>query len=397
MQLKGEQKRVWAEIDLDAVEWNFNVVKNFAAKNSKICCVVKANGYGHGAVTLAKFYEKLGADCFAVSNIEEALQLREAGIKFPILVLGYTPVECAALLSRYDISQCVYSLAYGELLAQEAKKAGVKIKVHIKIDTGMGRLGFSCRGEQEKELEDAYAVCRFSEFETEGIFTHFAVSDEGEKGKTFTRQQGEDFCRAIQFLKEKGVRFSLVHCANSAAIFDYPELQMDMVRAGIILYGIAPSYEVGIQEMLRPVMTLKAVISSVKTLKKGESVSYGRTFIADKEMRIATIPIGYADGFWRSNSSVGAKVFFRGRLLTILGRICMDQLMIDLQDLQDVQIGEEVVIFGAEKGAMTVEEIAQRNSTISYEILCALGERVPRVYTYQGKIVSILDNIFNKG
>lgn len=392
LQLKNEQKRVWAEIDLNAVEWNFNVVKE-SARGVMVCCVVKANGYGHGAVRLAKFYEKLGADWFAVSNVEEALQLRGAGVIKPILILGYTPAECVPLLLKYRISQCVYSLSYGKQLAEQACKAGGTLNAHIKIDTGMGRLGFSCRDTNgNDELGNALNVCFLSGLQTEGIFTHFAVADEGGQGEAFTKKQYANFQYAIKVLERGGAKFSIKHCSNSAAVLDYAGFELDMVRAGVVLYGIMPSEEIRNQRKLFPVMTLKAVVSNVKTLREGESVSYGRTFVADRDMTVATIPVGYADGFWRSNAAGGAKIFLRGRLLPILGRVCMDQFVVDLQDLSDVVIGEEVVIFGDEP-AITVEEIARRNGTIPYEIVCEIGERVPRVYCYNNQIVYVQDNL----
>ncbi len=395
LQLKSEQKRVWAEINLNAVEENLNLLKK-RAKGAMVCCVVKANAYGHGAVKLAKFYEKLGVDWFAVSNVEEAVQLRRAGVGKPILVLGYTPEDCVEVLCKYGISQCVYSCAYGEKLARRACEAGKVLGVHIKIDTGMGRLGFVCRNQSNKEgLEDALRVCCLQGLRVEGIFTHFAVADDGEAGEAFTKAQYQDFQYAIKELENVGINFAIKHCSNSAGVLEYPDFSLDMVRLGIALYGIASSSEQRKKYGLFPVMTLKTVISNVKTLHAGESVSYGRAFCASQEMVVATIPVGYADGFLRSNARGGVKLCLRGKLLPILGRVCMDQIVVDLQDFSNVSIGEEVVIFGDEP-AMSIEEIAKRNETIAYEIVCGIGERVPRVYIYNDEIVYVQDNLLNE-
>lgn len=376
----GVRKRTWAEIDLDAAKHNFTQVKT--AANTAVCCVVKANGYGHGAVVLSRLFESLGADCLAVSNIEEALQLRRNNISLPILILGYTPCECATLLCKNGITQCVYSLDYAIDLNREAEKNNCVVSVHVKIDTGMGRLGFI------KETE-ASRLTELKSLDITGVFTHFAVADEGEKGKEYTLAQLERF-KILANSLEKALDKKLIrHCANSAAIFDYPETHLDMVRAGIVLYGLPPSSEIINKPELKPVMTLKTVISHLKEIEKGDSVSYGRTFTADKKMKVATVPVGYADGFPRR---AGGNYSFEvnGKQAALLGRVCMDQIMLDVTDI-DVSVGDEVTVFGNNKA--TADSLAKVTDTINYEIVCAVGERVPRFYIQNGWVTDIVDNL----
>lgn len=373
MELKNIQRKLYAEINLNAIEDNFNSIPK------PICCVVKANAYGHGAIELAHFYEKLGCNYFAVSNIEEAIQLRKHDITKPILILGYTNPMCSKELSEFNIEQCVYSLEYAKRLNEDAVKNNVKIKCHIKIDTGMGRIGFQYHDEHN-ELDEALASCKLSNLIPYGIFMHFCVSDEGIND--FTKKQYNCFVKAIEYLESNGIKFKIHHSSNSGAILDYKEYKMDMVRAGIILYGYNASIY---PHKLTPALTLKSVVSHVKVLNKGDSVSYGRTFIAKGKERVATIPVGYADGFWRRNS--GHYVMINGKKCKIIGRVCMDQMMV-LSD--DAKFGDEVIIYGE---GISIDEVSEYNETITYEILCAIGERVPRVYTYNGKIVNIRDNL----
>lgn len=391
----SQYKRCWAEISMDAAENNFNIIKSRIKSETKLCCVVKADAYGHGAVSLAKLYEKTGADYFAVSNIEEALQLRKNNIKLPVMILGYTPFECAELLAKYDIEQSVYSYDYAEKLNEFAEAAGVKIKIHLKIDSGMGRIGFCCRhGEKDNsELDMAAKACKLKCLIPHGVFTHFAASDEGNEGREYTLNQFQKFTSAIEYLKQKHkITFQIRHCANSGAIFDYPEFQLDMVRAGIVLYGYAPSEKVDCQG-LKGVMTLKAVISMIKKLVPGDCVSYGCTYRADKDMIVATIPVGYADGFWRSNFNK-ATFIIKGKKVPLIGRVCMDQLMIDVSSIPDVKAGDEVIIMGEEDGEkISASDIGSLNNTISYEILCAVGKRVPRYYIKNGEIIEFKSDI----
>lgn len=376
-------RRTWAEIDLDALAYNYNTIK-FATK-SKVCCVIKANGYGHGAIELAKLYENLGADYLAVSNIEEALQLRMNKITLPILVLGYTPVVCASLLCQNDIRQCVYSLEYAEKLNAQ----NYKIKVHIKLDTGMGRIGFSW-GQSKDDREEALKACSLSNLITEGVFMHFATADEGEAGRKYVEDQFIKFHEGYRYLEKRGVHFDIHHCANSAAIFDYPEYHLDMVRAGIVLYGLKPSNMVQHLPMLKPAMVLKSVISHIKKIGIGESVGYGRTYLAEKEMIVATVSIGYADGFWRKNGNQKYSVIIKGKQANVLGRVCMDQIMVDVSGIS-CRCNDEVIIFGNEENS--IDKLASINDTIGYEVVCAVGERVPRMYLKAGEIIGWKDNL----
>lgn len=383
------RERTWAQVDMDAICHNYHTIRRCLRPDVKLCCVVKANAYGHGVSRLAPLYQQLGADWFAVSNIQEAMQLRRCGITCPVLILGYTPPACAAQLAENALSQCVYSDEYGRQLSACAVEAGVTVKVHIKLDTGMGRIGFVC---VHGDVSEVAAVCRLPGLCPEGIFTHFASADEGEAGDVFSADQYAAFTAAVDNLSACGITFALRHCANSAALADHPDYQMDMVRAGIVLYGLPPSEQLRATLDLRPAMSLHSVISHIKTVPAGTPLSYGRTYVTDKEMRIATVPIGYADGFWRHNGTVGAALTVGGYRAPIVGRVCMDQLLIDVTDLPPVHIGDRVAVFGTAP-ALTAQQLAQLNDTIGYEIVCGVGERVPRLYTRGGEVVDVLDNI----
>ncbi|MBE6535168.1 MAG: alanine racemase [Ruminococcaceae bacterium] len=380
-------KRLWTEISLDNLVYNFNTLKSSLPNDTAICCVVKANAYGHHAPRIAKTLEREGADCFAVSNIEEALQLRLEGIRTPILILGYTPTDCAGVLAKNDITQCVYSYDYATELARYATEAGARVRVHVKIDTGMGRIGFNCVDDIDASVEEISKICALDSLEYEGIFTHFAVSDTGDKGKAFTEAQYEKFINVTEALSEKGINFKYKHCANSAATLDYPHFGMNMVRLGIVLYGLLPSDQITNTPFLKPVMSLKTVVSHVKYIDAGSTVSYGCDFIAKKRMKVATVPMGYADGFWRSNKKMPLTI--NGVHVPIIGRICMDQLMIDVSDVANVNIGDEVTVFGYGIGVNNVDDFAAANNTINYEIICSVGKRVPRVFIENGEVVGI--------
>ncbi len=387
--LKKIRMRTWAEIDLDNLEYNFNILKTAMSDKVKLCCVVKADGYGHGAPRVSALLENLGAHYLAVSNIEEALQLRQCGIRLPLLILGYTPTECAETLAQNNITQCVYSYDYGLKLAENAKSCGVRVKIHIKLDTGMGRIGFLCRTDDKEELDEAILLCKNEHLIPEGIFTHFAMADEDD-GNDYTSAQFESFRAAIDYFAANGVRFDICHCANSAAALKYPEYRMDMVRIGIALFGLT-SFDIKTPE-LRPVMSLKSVVSHVKVLKAGESVSYGRRFTAKKDMRVATVPVGYADGFMRSTSKSDYTLKIGEKYAKILGSICMDQLILDVSDI-DCQIGDTVTVFDG-SAPHTAVDLARANGTIPYEILCSVGKRVPRAFVKDAKIVDWSDDIY---
>lgn len=367
-------RRTWAEIDLNALKNNFDIIRKKAG-NTKIAAVVKADAYGHGAKTIAPVLETLGTDAFAVSNIEEAIELRNCKITKPILILGYTPTDHCDALIENDISQCVYSLDYAKELSKAVCALSKTLKIHLKLDSGMGRIGFDCRNDSLSGLDDAYAAASLPCFDCEGIFTHFAVSDrtlDSEDG--FTNEQYNRFIKAVNILKSKGLSPKVVHCSNSAAICLDSDKRLDMVRPGIILYGLSPEPKLKDIGDFIPVMTLKSTVSMVKEISKGETVSYGRTFTADKKMRLATVAIGYADGYPRQLSNKGC-VLINGKRAKITGRICMDQMLVDISDIEDVHIGTEVTLFGKE---LSVNELAELVGTINYEILCGISKRVIR-------------------
>lgn len=385
-------KRTWAEISLNAIEHNYNIIRNKVADDTKVCCVIKADGYGHGAVELSQIYEKLGADFFAVSNIDEGIEIRKSGSKLPIVILGYTPVSEAENLAEYDISQAVFSLEYAKELSEKCVEEDCICKMHIKVDSGMSRIGFMCQEfpRDEYSIEEICEACCLPNLEVEGLFTHFCVSDEDAEGREFTNKQYENFIHVRDSLKKRGVDISVVHCSNSGAIEDYPETCCDMVRAGIILYGLAPSSKLVDRLDLVPAMTLKTVVAFVKEVQKGATISYGRTFTADRKMKIATVPIGYADGFIRQNAKDGY-MMVNGKKAKIVGRICMDQTMLDVTDIEDVKTGDEVVVFGTgENGEPTADSLAENTGTINYETVCLVGKRVPRIYIKDGKIENVM-------
>ncbi len=385
-------KRTWAEISLDAIAHNFNEIKAKISGRAKICCVIKADGYGHGAAELAKLYQQLGADFFAVSNIDEGIELRQSGITLPVLILGYTPANEAKRLSNFDIAQTVFSLKYAKELSEECQKSDCSCKIHIKIDTGMSRIGFMCQQfpRDNYSIEEICTACNLPNLKAEGMFTHFCVSDEGGQGKAFTQKQYSNFDYVKKSLEAANIGFELYHCSNSGAIEDYPDTYCNMVRAGIILYGLAPSPKLYGKLNLKPAMTLKTTVAYVKSLKKGADVSYGRTFTAPKDMKLATVPIGYADGYIRQNAENGY-MLINGKKAKIVGRICMDQIMIDVTDIDNVRCGDEVIVFGSgEKGEPTADIIAQNTNTINYEVVCLVGKRVPRVYYKDGKIMDVM-------
>ncbi|MCR5635664.1 MAG: alanine racemase [Clostridiales bacterium] len=376
-------KRAWAEIDLDAIKHNYKQIRSRIG-NSKLMCVIKADAYGHGAVMLAKEYEKLGADFFAVSNLEEALQLRNNDITLPILILGYTP-ECEVKsLSENNISQAVFSFDYALALSEQAVKCGVDIKIHLKLDTGMTRIGLLCQNKEQADesFVEAVKICSMDNLIPEGLFTHFALADDGESGEEYTQKQLECFNYLSSKLENNGIKFTYRHCANSAAIADYPQAHMDMVRAGIILYGLA-SPNVRNKLDLRPAMKVKAVVSHIKEVPRNTNVSYGCTYTTDKSTVLATVPIGYADGYNRLLGNRGY-ISVNGKKALIAGRVCMDQLMADITDIPNVKRGDTVTVFGDD--VVSCDDLAKLCGTINYEIVCLVGKRVPRVYIKDGKI-----------
>ena len=376
--------RAWAEIDLDALVHNFKIIRSIT--KSHIFSVVKANAYGHSVPMIAKLLDEAGTDYFAVSNIDEARELRALSIKKPILILGYTPPFLAEELCRYDITQAVFSLEYAEKLSMAAIECGGVVTAHLKLDTGMGRIGFDCRTDRQSGLDDAKKALLQSGLSFEGVFTHFPVADsEDLPHREYTLAQFKRFEDCITNLENDGFSFKIKHCCNSAATLLCPEMHMDAIRPGIILYGLTPSVDMPFNKDFLPVMTFKATVSMVKTVNAGETVSYGRTYRAEKTTKIATITAGYADGLPRLLSSKG-QVMIKGKKAPVVGRICMDQFCADVSDIEDVCEGDTVILFG--KG-LPVEDLATATDTINYEIVCGLSKRVPRIYIKNGKELDV--------
>lgn len=366
---------VWAEIDLDCIKDNMIEIRKQVGDKT-IIAIVKADAYGHGAIDVSPVLLENGADKLGVAVITEALELRESGINAPILILGYTPLDFAEDLICQNIEQTVYSLEYAVGLSEIALKEGKEMSIHIAVDTGMGRLGFLLN---EQGLKDIEQINKLKNINIKGIFTHFATADENDK--EYSMQQMNKFKDFNEKLEERGIHIKEKHLSNSAAILDIDEAYFDAVRPGIIMYGYYPSNEVNKEKInLKPALTLKSNIVHVKVLPKGEYISYGREFKTERESIIATLPIGYADGYTRALYKNG-KVIINGKSAPIVGRICMDQCMIDVTDVDPVSVGDEVILIGEEKGVkFNADDIAKLLNTINYEVLCVIGKRIPRVY-----------------
>ncbi|SMC45576.1 alanine racemase [Papillibacter cinnamivorans] len=385
--MKDILRRTWAEISLDNTAYNYGAIRKMLAPGCRFMGVVKADAYGHGAVQISKLLEELGADYLAVSNIEEAMQLRYASIRLPILILGYTPVECLEDLLDYDITQTIYETETGEAFSRAAEQLGKRLRVHIKADTGMSRLGLVCdEGSLDGAAWEAAHIAKLPGLLPEGLFTHFAASDD-ENEEDYTRLQFDRFVRLRDMLREKyAVTFSICHCANSGAVLHYPWTHLDMARPGILLYGVSPCEKAGCGAGLRPVMTLKTVVSEIKELPGGITVSYGRTFRTEKKSRIAVMSAGYADGLPRSLSNQ-YDVLLRGKPARIRGRVCMDMTMLDVTDIPEARPGDEVEIFGEH---LPVSRAAELSGTIAYELLCGISKRVPRLFFREGERCAVL-------
>ncbi|HEY8363003.1 MAG TPA: alanine racemase [Tissierellaceae bacterium] len=391
MNALDEIRPAWAEINLDNLAHNIREVRRLTRKDAMVTAVIKANGYGHGAPEIAKTFLENGADRLAVAVLSEAIELRKSGITAPILILGYTPPTLFDKVVEYDIIQTIYNYNDAKALSEVAGKLNKKATIHIKIDSGMGRIGFL---PNDDSVEEIIKISKLPNIYVEGMFTHFAKADY--KDKSYTKTQFERFSWVAKKLEERGLNIPIKHVSNSAAIIDMPELNLDMVRAGIIIYGLKPSDEVQLDKIdLKPAMALKARISHVKTVPKGTGISYGQIFVTERESKIATIPIGYADGFCRLLTGK-AEVSVKGKRAKIVGKICMDQCMIDVTDIEDVKVGDEVVIFGYEEGHPHVDELAEKLGTINYEVVCMVSRRVPRVYISNGKIVKVVDYVLER-
>ncbi len=375
--------RTWVEINLDALECNFDAVRKALPENIKILAVVKANAYGHGAVGVAKFLQDK-ADYLAVAATDEALELRKNGINCPILVLGHIPYGDYDNIVKFNITTTISDFYEAELLSRAAEKAGVTAPLHIAVDTGMNRIGFACN---DSSIEEIKKIKKLPNITIEGVFSHLAAADMLDK--SYTRMQVEKFDEFVKKLSGTGVEAPVKHLYNSAGIADL-EKKYDMVRQGIILYGLKPSDEVEFNNINapKPVMSMKTRVVQVKTLQAGESISYGCTYTTEKETIVATLCAGYADGVTRVLSNNG-EVLIRGKRAKIIGRVCMDQFMVDVTDIPYVEAGDTATIFGTDGDeTISVDEIAKKANTINYEIICNINSRVTRVYMKNGKVES---------
>ena len=378
--MESTLKRTWAEIDLDHLTHNFEVIRRHVGDKVKLLGVVKADGYGHGAVEIAKRLEQLGAGYLAVSNIDECEELRDSGVTLPILMLGFTPADQTARILQLHMTQAVQSYAIAKEFSDRAVALGGKMTVHIKLDTGMGRLGFSCdEAHFDASLRDILRVLELPGLDIEGVFTHFSVSDEDTtESVEFTKLQHERFARMIEKVEtQSGFRFQLHHCCNAGGIASYPEWAWDMVRCGIILYG---SGDLAEKMGMQPVMSLKTRVATIKDFAAGEPISYGRTYFTQRPSRIAVLPIGYADGLSRLLTGK-ASFYLQGKLVPVIGRICMDMCMLDVSEVPDAKPGDIVTIFGYDDDGTLVpcERLAAAQGTINYELLCQISKRIPRI------------------
>jgi len=370
--------RIYARIDMDNLRFNIQKMKSMVKPDMKVLAVVKADAYGHGAVGVSLRIRDL-ADYYGVATIDEAMELRQAGITEPILIIGYTDSEDFPKLIEYGITQAVYDVTECEKLSKVAVEAGTKIKVHLKVDTGMGRIGFASN---DKGVADALKLKDLCGLDIEGIFTHYAKADELDK--SYSQMQKKRFLDFIAGMEAGGIRFAIKHIDNSAGTMEIDDNEFDMVRLGIVSYGLYPSDEVDKSVEIKPVMSLISHISHVKNVDEGTAISYGGTYVTDSPRRIATVTVGYADGYPRAQSNLG-RVIVRGQYAPIVGRVCMDQMMIDVTDIPDVSVKDEVILIGGtDDKYISVEEVAQYANSFNYELVCHIGRRVPHIYHEDG-------------
>ena len=381
-----EYYRVYADIDLDAIYENVKNAKALLKKDTKMMAIVKADGYGHGAVEVARQIDEL-VDAYGVAILEEGIELRKAGFTKPILILGYTPKPLYPAMIRYDIATAVFTMEMAKEISDTAVAMHKNANIHIKLDTGMSRIGFAITKESKEIIEQ---IAKLPGIEIKGCFSHFARMDE--KDKTKANEQFAKFTKMVNALEKDGVDLGIRHISNSAGIMEAPEVQMDMVRNGICLYGLYPSEEVQKERLpLKPAMKLKAYVSYVKTLEPGVEIGYGGTYTTTKKTRVATIPVGYADGYSRCLSGKGS-VLIHGKKAPILGRVCMDQFMVDVTDIDNVCVGDRVTLFGKDgDSCITIEEISAMAHSFNYEFVCDIGKRIPRVYYRHGKVIETKD------
>lgn len=393
--MKKFLKRAWAEVHLDRLKGNLAALRSLIDENTtQIACVVKANAYGHDDGNIAPYLESLGVSFFAVSNIKEAENLRKNGVKGEILILGHTPAEYASELAEFDIIQAAVSLEYARELSEYALQAGVRVKIHMAVDTGMGRIGV-CASDGESLSAAAADICTAASLGgiiLDGAFSHYAAADSlDEDDIAYTAAQTERFFDVCSRVKAMGISLRHTHCLNSAGGAYRFDSRSTLVRFGIMLYGLKPDRSLVLPVKLTPVMDLKAAVSYVKPVKAGSFISYGRTYRADRDIIAATIPIGYADGYSRSLSGKGY-VLINGSKAPIIGRICMDQLMADVTDIPHVHEGTEVTLMGTEGGeTITADDLAALCGTIGYEIICGISKRIPRVIYRDGEISDVVE------
>ena len=360
----------WAEINLSAVRHNLTEIRRHIQPSAKLCVVVKANAYGHGAVEVSKVAVEIGADFLAVATIEEGLQLRRAGFNLPILILSLIPYDAAEIAVENKLTATVSDFELAKKISAAAVKFDTQAKIHLKIETGMGRIGIF----PDDAIDIAEKISKLPNIEIEGVFSHFADADSSDK--SFTLQQLEIFKNTCDKISERGINIKIRHIAESAAILEIPAAHLDMVRAGVITYGMYPSEFVKHTIEFQPVMKLVAKVAYVKEIPAGTSIGYGREYIAAKHAKIATIPLGYADGYIRAYK--GFHVEINGKIAPIVGRVCMDQFMVDVSEIPNVEIGNEVILFGSEK--ISVDDAARHLNTINYEITCLVSNRVQRIF-----------------
>lgn len=373
---RNDYYRAQANINLEAIKSNVCQIKSRLSKDTKLMVIVKADAYGHGAIAVSKVLENGIVDAYGVAIIEEAIELRKAGLTKPILILGYTPKEQFDLVVNYDVMQTVYQYEMAEELSKEATKQGKTAKIHIKIDTGMSRLGFC---DSDESLITIKKIASLEGIHIDGVFSHFAKADETDE--LSVKMQIKRFDDFTELLKQEGLHIPIRHIANSAGMIEFPEAEYDMVRCGIVTYGIYPSKEVNHKTFnLIPAMELKSHVIYIKEVDEGTGISYGSTFITKRKTKVATIPIGYADGYSRNMSNTG-KVIIRGQYAPIIGRICMDYFMVDVTDIDDVNQGDVVTLLGRDgECEISVETLADWSHSFPYEMICTVGKRVPRVY-----------------
>ena len=373
-------KRTWADISLDNLNHNYLALRARIPSGCRFLGVVKADAYGHGAVPIGRHLTELGAEYLAVSNIEEAVQLRRGGLRGPILILGYTPAFYAQELAAMNLRQEVHSLEYARSLNERLNGTSRRIRVHIKLDTGMSRLGFFAYG-HERTAEEIREISKMEHLLIEGVFTHFPVADSIDAADAnFTRTQFERFTTMLEAMKAVGVEPELRHCCNSGASILYPEYALDMIRPGIATYGILPSQDLRGMIDLRPVMQLRTTIFQIRDFNENITVSYGRTYTTEEPSKIAVVGIGYADGLSRGFSN-NISFLLHGKRVPQIGRICMDMCMVDISKVPDAKVGDVVTVFGHDGGdCIEVDSLARRMGTIPYEVLCGINKRIPRIY-----------------